>query len=275
MADPPPGASSARVLPILAPDCFNELARCRDGPMLYNRHDIYVGASLRKYGEFSPGEAALFAQLVGPGDLAVEVGANIGVHTLALSRLVGPHGMVLAFEPQRLVFQTLCANLALNGCPNVTVRQIAIGAAGGSAYVPVVPPDQPANFGGVSLYGNTEGERVALAALDDFGLPTCQFLKLDLEGMEVDALLGATRLVAAHRPVIYVENDRDEHADALVGLLRSWGYRLFWHCPPLFVPDNFAGDSENIFGDTVSLNMLCLPAEHDLAVDGLEEVAAT
>ena len=256
-----------------AADCFNQLAQCRNGPMLYNRHDIYVGASLAKYGEFSPGEAALFAQLVGEGDLVVEVGANIGAHTVGLSRLAGAGGIVIAFEPQRLVFQLLCANLALNGCANVTVRQIAIGAAAGLAYVPVVAPDQPANFGGVSLYGNSEGERVALAALDDLGLPTCQFLKLDLEGMEVDALLGATRLVAAFRPTIYVENDRAEHGDALVGLLASWGYRMYWHRPPLFEPDNFAGDPENIFGPICSHNMLCVPAERGLAAaEGMEAV---
>ncbi len=258
-----------RNVPILAPDCFNELAMCRHGPMLFNRHDQYVGASLRKYGEFSPGEAAMFRQIVRPGATVIEIGANIGAHTVELSRLAGA---VIAFEPQRLMFQVLCANLALNGCANVMARPVAIGAAAGAAFVPMAAPDQPNNFGGISLFGSTEGERVPVFALDDLGLPHCHVIKLDVEGMEIDALLGATRLVAARRPVIYVENDRQEHADALIRLLLSWRYRLFWHRPPLYSPDNFAGDPENIFGGLVSENMLCFPVEATPVVQDLPEV---
>src|SRR4051812_31054692 len=104
----------------LPADGFNDIAMCRNGPMLYNKHDRYIGESLRKYGEFSAGECELFRQIVRPGDVVVEVGANIGCHPVDLSRLVGPQGLIVAFEPQRLVFQTLCANLALNSCANVS-----------------------------------------------------------------------------------------------------------------------------------------------------------
>src|SRR5258708_18853798 len=98
----------------LDPEGFNELQMCRSGPMLYNKYDIYMGGSLQKYGEFSVGEQEIFAQIVRPGTLLVEVGANIGAHTVELSRMAGRDGEVHAFEPQRIVFQALCANLALN-----------------------------------------------------------------------------------------------------------------------------------------------------------------
>jgi hypothetical protein len=103
----------------LDPSGFNELRACRLGPMLYNRNDVFVGASLRKYGEHSWLEHELVSRVVRPGQLIVEAGANIGAHTVGLSRLVGASGALLAFEPQRVVFQTLCANLALNQCKNV------------------------------------------------------------------------------------------------------------------------------------------------------------
>ena len=261
--------------PALLPvDGFNEIAMCRIGPMLFNRFDQYVGASLRKYGEFSPGEAALFRQLIGPGAIVVEVGANIGAHTVELSRLVGPAGMVIAFEPQRVVFQTLCANLALNSCANVHAFQLAIGAAPGDILVPHLPPDQPANFGGLSLIGAQEGERVALRTLDELGCGHCELIKLDLEGMEVEALHGGANLIARLRPVLYVENDRQERATELTALLRSWNYRLYTHTPPLYAADNFTGDGENIFGNIVSINLLCLPAESPVVVEGMQEVAA-
>lgn len=92
------------------PDQFNVLTNTRLGPMLANRNDRYVGQSILAYGEFSEGEAQMFRQLVGSGDVVIEAGANIGAHTLLLSRLVGATGLVYAYEPQRIVFQTLCGN---------------------------------------------------------------------------------------------------------------------------------------------------------------------
>jgi FkbM family methyltransferase len=258
--------------PTLPAEGFNEIAQCRHGPMLFNRHDQYVGASLRKYGEFSPGESALFRQIVIAGMIVVEVGANIGAHTVELSRLVGPQGAVLAFEPQRIVFQTLCANLALNSCANVHALPYAIGAEPGEITVPVLAPDRPANFGGVSLIGATAGERVPLRTLDGLNLSACHVMKLDLEGMEVEALRGGAGLIAAHRPLLYVENDRKDRSDELIGLLRGWNYKLYWHLPPLFAADNFAGDTENLFDNIVSINLLCLPAERGITVQGLQEV---
>ena len=107
---------------------FNILANTRLGPMLANRNDRYVGQSILSYGEFSEGEAQMFRQLVGAGDVVVEAGSNIGAHTVLISRLVGDGGAVIAYEPQRIVFQTLCANLALNQCVNVVAKQKAWAA---------------------------------------------------------------------------------------------------------------------------------------------------
>jgi FkbM family methyltransferase len=261
-----------RDVPILPEDCFNGLTICRHGPMLYNRNDQYVGASLHKYGEFSPGETEVFRAFIASGATVVDVGANIGAHTVELSRLVSPGGTVHAFEPQRIVFQTLCANLALNGCANVFAYQAAIGETPGEILVPFLPPNQPANFGGLSLRGRSNGEPVPLRTLDSLGLTACRFLKLDCEGMEVEGLRGGANMIQATRPIIYVENDREERSAELIGLLQSWQYELYWHYPPLFVPQNFAGDSENIFGQVVSLNMVCAPAELNLTIRGLPRV---
>lgn len=251
---------------------FNDLAVCRGGPLLYNRHDQYVGRSLAKYGEFSEGETELFRRIVQPGALIIEGGANIGAHTVSLSRMVGPGGTVLAFEPQRIVFQTLCANLALNSCANVFTFQCGLGETPGEINVPFLPPDRPANFGGLSLAGSSPGERVQLLTIDQLRLPACHFIKLDVEGMEVEAMKGAARTVASFRPILYLENDRRDRADELVGLLQSWGYRIYWHTPPLFSPTNFAGDPENIFGEIVSINILCVPRELGISVAGVREI---
>ena len=265
----------AQTVPILPQDGYNEHVISRHGPMLVNRNDQYVGASLRKYGEYSRGESDLFRRFLRPGMLVVEAGANIGVHTVELSRLAGPTGSVVAFEPQRIVFQTLCANLALNSCANVHAYQAAIGDHVGEITVPFHAPDSFVNFGGVSLVGATQGERVPLRTIDSFGLPACHLLKLDIEGMEVEALRGAAETIRQFRPLLYVENDRQERAGELVGLLASWDYQLYWHRPWLFPgTDNFAGDPENLFGAIVSSNVLCIPAELNIDIRGLERVTS-
>ena len=87
---------------------------------MYLLNDAYIGRSLDVYGEYSEGEIDLFRQLLRPGDVAIDVGANIGALTVAMARLVQPGGAIVAFEPQRAIFDILCDNLRLNGLANVT-----------------------------------------------------------------------------------------------------------------------------------------------------------
>jgi hypothetical protein len=66
------------------------------------------------------------------------------------------------------------------------------------------------------------------------------------------------------RPILYLENDRKENSDALESLIDSFGYEWRWHTPPLFNPDNFSGNKENVFENTASLNIACIPKDADL-----------
>jgi FkbM family methyltransferase len=267
--------TKSRAAPVaLAANGFNELRMCRGGPMVYNKFDQYVGASFAKYGEFSLGEQVLFGQLVRPGAVVVEAGANIGGHTVELARLAGPHGAVHAFEPQRIVFQTLCANLALNQCDNVFAYQSAVGAECGTALVPPMEPTVRANFGGVALAGVTAGESVPLVAIDSIDLPTCQFLKVDVEGMETEVLRGATGTIDVHRPILYVENDREDKSAELLTQVFDLGYDVYWHVPLLFNATNFDDETEDIFPLIRSANILCMPAESRREVVGLQRVAS-
>ncbi len=249
-----------------------ELRECRYGRMLFPRRDPYVGRSLDLYGEFSQGEADLFQALLAPGQVVVEVGANIGAHTVLLARIVGETGLVLAFEPQRRLHQVLCANLALNGIPNVIAEQVALGRTEGTAQVPPLDYGADLNFGGLALDQAHEGEAVPVRPLDAYRLPDCAFLKVDVEGMEAQVLAGAETLLRSHRPLVYVENDRKDKALELMALLRSFGYRLWWHNPPLFNPANFRGVAENVFSDLASRNMLGVPGERPVPFPALADV---
>lgn len=238
---------------------FNRQKQCRHGLLLYNIHDMYIGRSLDLYGEFSEGEIELFAQFLRPGMVAVEVGANIGAHTVFLAQAVGPTGQVLAFEPQRIVYQTLCANLALNSIPNVRAFHAAVGQTPGEIVVPLLDYCQEHNFGGLGLGGHVHGERVPLMTLDSLHLAACHLLKVDVEGMEQSVLEGARETITRLKPILYVENDRREKAAALIRYIDSLDYNMYWHTPTMFNPHNFAGHAQNAFGTIVSINMLCCP----------------
>jgi FkbM family methyltransferase len=258
---------------LLQTDGFNQLAATRHGYLLYNRNDLYIGRAIEKYGEFSALEMVLFEDLCRAGNGIIEVGANIGAHTVGFSRLVGPQGRVLAFEPQRLVFQTLCANVALNSLTNVDCYFAAVGAQEGSIRVPSVSPWDEENFGGLSLLGAHVGAPVPCFMLDRFiDLPSVNLLKIDVEGMEAEVLRGGAKLIAKFKPILYVENDRIDQSEALMRLIASFGYRLFWHLPALFNPDNFYGDEENLYEDIVSCNMLCLHRDANASPGFLDEI---
>jgi len=269
----PMAAAPAHRSDSLNTEGFNELAYCRSGPMIFNRNDIYIGASLRKYGEFSSGETSLFDIIVQPGMTVLDIGANIGVHTVDLSRLVGPTGLVYSFEPQRLLFQVLCGNVALNSCANVFTHCAAAGAVSDTLLAPRLDPNGRGNYGGLSLSDTQQGEPVPLITIDGLSLSACHIIKLDVEGMETEALQGAVATIRRFRPILYVENDRQARSAELIGLIQSYDYRLYWHLPPLYNPANYRSDTENIFGNTVSVNMICIPIEiPQSALTGLSEV---
>ena len=104
---------------------FNDLIKMRDGWMVYNKNDSYVGKSIKEYGEWSLGEIDLLKQILTPNDLIIEVGSNIGSLTLPLSKIVN-QGRIYAFEPQNVVFQNLCANISINSITNCFCFQCAL-----------------------------------------------------------------------------------------------------------------------------------------------------
>jgi FkbM family methyltransferase len=262
---------------------FNHYKQCRYGFMVYHRYDVYVGRSLDLYGEFSHGEVELFERLLRAGDVVAEVGANIGAHTLRLAQLVGARGRVYAFEPLRVVFQTLCANMALNSITNVFCYQQGVGNHSGELLTPAVNYERIGNFGGIELGEDAAWraggpavltEAVPLVTLDHAlaGVGRLRLLKIDVEGMELEVLQGARDLIRRARPVLYVENDRPDKAEALVADLRGLGYALYWHTPLLYNPRNFFGNAEDIFPGVMSINILAVPPDAGVVVQGLEPV---
>jgi FkbM family methyltransferase len=237
----------------------------RHGPLLAFTGDRFMTPTLEQRGAYAPQELDLLLQFTQADMTVVEIGANIGVHTIPLARRCAP-APLYAFEPQHRVFQVLCANLVRNHIGNVLAYPDACGEAAGWATMPRLDYDAAQNYGGVSLQApDAPGVKVRVIALDSLELPVLGLLKIDVEGFEPMVLRGARETIARCRPVIYVENDRSEQQGEVIGLLTEMGYALYWHTPQLA--------DEGVFDRIiVSVNMLATPTERGVAISGAERV---
>ena len=229
---------------------------CRRGRFTFLDNDVYIGRSLDFYGECAELEVGFLCSLLREGNTVIDVGANIGTHAIPMARAVGPTGGVVAFEPQPEIASLLEQNVRQNEIDNIGVIVGALASAGGEMYLPPIDYSAPGNFGSVVL---EPGEGTKVGTLDALRLPHCRLIKIDAEGMEAEVLEGARETIARLKPLLYVENDRFPKSAALIELIRSLGYEMYWHAPWLFNPRNFAGHEENLFPGEAGLNMLCVP----------------
>ena len=226
------------------------------GSMIVSRNDfqmtgenagVGVGWQLFSSNQFDPDEVDLALGLLqlrrtrfGDGVIAVDGGANIGVHTIEWANLMTGWGKVFAIEAQERIYYALAGNVALNNCFNASVMHAAIGARSGAILMPVLDYGRPASLGSLELKPSANPEfigqavdhqggrkaQVTMVALDDLGLPRLDFLKLDIEGMELEGLEGGRRTIETLRPIMLVE-----HVKAGAGVLVPWlearGYRCF------------------------------------------------
>jgi len=123
--------------------------RCRWGDFLLLRGDL-LSEFVNLYGEWCEGEVELFRSLLSADSTVIEVGSYIGMHSVPLSKCCS-HGRVFCYEPQRVIFQVMCANLALNNCVNVFASQFAVGKENSILEIESSAYDKPWNYGAFSL----------------------------------------------------------------------------------------------------------------------------
>ena len=150
-----------------------------------------------------------------PADaVIIDGGTNAGFFTIPVAhRTRGRNNRIIAFEPQRQLFQAVCGSLAVNGYQHVFLHNCGLGAEPGIAQLPAIDYSVAQDFGTVSLSDETTvkedgwmNDRVVdITSIDAMVLPRLDFFKLDVEGYEVPALTGALNTIKKHRPWIWVE----------------------------------------------------------------------
>lgn len=191
-------------------------------------------------GSFEPNEFALLDRLLRPGMVFLDGGANEGAYTVFAAARVGPAGRVVAVEPSAREIERLQGNIALNRLRNVDIVEAALAECSGSAPLLVAEKLHAGqNTLGAFAYDAVKSvgtQDVAIEALEDivsrYGLSRLDILKLDLEGAEIRALSGATRVLAEMRPLVLTEVSeaalahQGGSARALFELLEAAGYVL-------------------------------------------------
>jgi FkbM family methyltransferase len=202
-----------------------------------------IGRYLLIYKKFELEELLFCRQFVAPGSWAIDVGANIGIYTLTLSRLVAGSGGVIAIEPSPSNFHRLTTHIEGNSCTNVCALQVAAGRENGTATlnVDVDPAFGAAVSGGAADVRPGRTVSVNVRAIDniwtELGCPKIGFIKIDVEGGEADVVLGAERVIQSCRPIVLIEATTENQLIELRRMFAKFNY--VGRNPPGFQPWNF------------------------------------
>lgn len=201
------------------------------GTMIVNRFDYKntetgtfgVGHNLLTHSVFDPAEINLVMQILellrsyrGDNVVMLDGGANIGVHTLSAARLMYGWGNVISIEAQERLYYALAGNITINNLSNARAIWAALSDTAGSITVPVPDYTTPSSFGSLELIQSETsediGQNVTLLSqiipaitIDSLNLDRLDYLKLDVENMELIVIAGAIETIKRCNPIVQIE----------------------------------------------------------------------
>lgn len=232
------------------------LCASHHGSMIVNHKDYRmvgpnqgygVGYQLLNSAAFDPDEVDLVLQLLsqrqtdaGAPVVAIDAGANVGVHTLEWARHMHGWGQVIAVEAQERIYYALAGNIALNNCFNARALHAALGAQCGQMRIPQPDYNVAASFGSLELRAHAHNEAIGqpidytdascqpvqVLTIDAIAPERVDFIKIDVEGMELEVLAGARATLQRCHPIMLIETIKSDKA-ALQALLQGHEYRSF------------------------------------------------
>ena len=223
------------------------------GKFVVNRHcDLQAEALIKTGRPHIDDEVQLLcriARTLPQGAVAVDAGANIGLVAMPLAQVLKPKGgVVLAFEVQRMLHNALCGAAALNDLDNLHAYPQGLGGSVREELMVRLDYGLPQDFGSFSLIEQNAPptERIKIVTLDSIGLPRLDLLKIDVEGMEIEVLMGAQATIQRGRPWCWIE---------------------YWKIGLPAIKDVFEWSGYTLFRID-HMNLLCAPTEK-LQVSGL------
>ena len=231
------------------------IAPTNHGTMIVNRHDFRatavgaygVGYQLLNDQSFDQIEVDLALHFLderrkffGDGVVGLDLGANIGVHTIDWARHMFGWGEVFAVEAQKRVYYALAGNIAVNNCFNANAIWAAIGAEKGTLKCAEPNYFVPSSFGSFELIQSETNEfigqeidwsedklvSIPMITVDSMNFDRLDFIKIDIEGMEESAIAGAKASINKSKPIMMIERIKSDEGK-LVSTLKGFGYEGF------------------------------------------------
>lgn len=204
---------------------------------VHSRYDKFISAQIAQTGEWEPFETELVQRFLQPGDVFVDIGANIGWYTIIAASRVGARGRVYAFEPARENFELAARNVALNGLRNVTLERLAVGDRPGSASL-FLSDDNLGDHRLFAVDDRRSSETVAVTSLDTYFADKAgplRLVKMDTQGSEARIFAGITPEFIRERDIAGFIVEYWPHglagsgscAEALIGRLAALDLRCY------------------------------------------------
>lgn len=246
---------------------LKEMAVPYDGTAIYVPPDLRVVSTyvLLEQGDWFEEDLDLFRALIRPGDKVLDLGANIGVYSVAAAQRVGREGCVVSIEPAAKTFGVLQKSAKLNA--NMTVRRAAVSDKSGKGCL---EPDRAPELNRLSSNG-CGGEAVDLISVDELaaelGIDHFDVIKMDVEGHEKATLRGAAKIMGRQAPIVFYEvrEGNDLHLD-LVDQFKTMGFESFVYCAGQKALVHYDAGTEV---DAFLLNMVAIKPEAFPRLDGI------
>jgi FkbM family methyltransferase len=206
------------------------------GNFVVNTNDL-IGNYILNYGVWESFLYEFYSQVLTKEDTCIDAGANLGFHTIQFGKL---SKKVYAFEPQSMVYNQLCANVLFNDLDDMVIPyRIGLGDKDTTAQMWSIKNEDFGlvyNWGGrgiehdQSAYTSDEvreEDQIQVKPLDSFSIPKCHLFKIDIQGYEWYAFQGAQNLLIKNKPVILLENSKNELDKKVLYLLHGLGYECY------------------------------------------------
>ena len=232
---------------------------------LLNTHD-YIGWNIFFLGEYENDTNLVLKEYVKPGMTVIEAGANNGSESVIIAHLLGPTGHLFAFEPFEKVARILNINILINNCDSIiTLEKLALGSSEETIEF-YIPKENVSNQGEASKYpfsSTFDSIHVKQTKLDQWvktkNVSRVDFIKMDVQGAEMDILEGARNTIKLMKPVIYLEADAiqssngNSNLDTLYRNLIELDYEIYTYI------DN--KKTKLLYNNIMSGNWLAIPRD--------------
>jgi FkbM family methyltransferase len=216
-----------------------EIIQSPFGNFLINQHDL-IGNYIQQTGTWESHLYDFYSKVLDKDDICIDAGANLGYHAVQFGKL---SKKVYAFEPQSLVFNQLCANILFNDLNEVIIP--SKNALGDKVEVKQIWSIEKENFGnGIYNWGGRglehkdsvyksddirEYDQVNVISLDSLNINKCSLFKIDIQGYEYYAFMGAKTLIEDNKPIILLESapERSELDVKVLNYLQELGYENY------------------------------------------------